>query len=473
MPRKSVYISSVVLILFAFVGISVLKFWQFMVHPGKKSEKFKPHGIIAAVLTFVCVAVIVALGCIAAFTRLDNKTFYTLLYIVCAFFVVGAGAAARIACLGPKKNGDDQKTADYDDDLPPSMQTNIQRGDDPNELFEIAAEDIEAGDDAYDFTCCHGCVNACLERPPRNLFRHYRGAVIASFIIKFIGMFVSLMFAAADLVQLFWQFRDLPDTGLNGFMETLGSDVGGWKYAAIVACILCNLLLNDQFVETFLDKGKSAWEVVGLQVLYFLVENIDNYAALCFGNISQDLTDANPLFSFIAGLMFGQFYGSDLWVVGKNMFWICLLICYGLIRGVRECLTESSDSSNQKEDSTCSSVCHIFYAIILYTLAITAAIFVVIVMTILLVGQIIPPIIDSFALPFIFFQFILGIGEDSRQFEDDEENGDERKETVCDTFIDCCNIKDTWDCTKPHKIWHRIIQCIFTVGLCLLIYAKR
>lgn len=195
------------------------------------------------------------------------------------------------------------------------------------------------GDEAYQFTCCTGCVNACLERPPRNLRSNYRGAVIASFIIKSIGMIVSLIFAAADLVQFLGQLRDLPDTGLNRFMEVIGSDTKSWKYVAIVACILFNLLLNDQFVATFLDKGKSVWEIVGLEFLYFIVENVDNYAALCFGNISQNLTDANPLFSFIAGLMFGQFYGSDLWVVGKNLFWICLVICYSLIRGVRECLT--------------------------------------------------------------------------------------------------------------------------------------
>lgn len=72
-PRKSLYTASVVLILLAFVGISVLKFWQFMVHPGEKSEKFKPHGIIATVLTFLCVAAIAALGCIIAFTKTNNK----------------------------------------------------------------------------------------------------------------------------------------------------------------------------------------------------------------------------------------------------------------------------------------------------------------------------------------------------------------------------------------------------------------
>ena len=69
-------------------------------------------------------------------------------------------------------------------------------------------------------------------------------------------------------------------------MEALGSDVGGWKYAAIVACIACNVLFHDQFVEEYLDKRTSAWGVVGLQVLYLIVENIDSYAALCFGNIS-------------------------------------------------------------------------------------------------------------------------------------------------------------------------------------------
>lgn len=68
---------------------------------------------------------------------------------------------------------------------------------------------------------------------------------------------------------------------------------------------------------------------------------------------------------------------------------------------------------------------------------------------------------------------MLGIGEDSRQFEDDEENGDEKKETMCDALMDCCDIRAIWNCKRPHKIWHRLIQSVFTVGLFLLVYAKR
>ena len=210
------------------------------------------------------------------------------------------------------------------------------------------------------------------------------------------------------------QFRDLPDTKINKFMEALGSDVGGWKYAAIVACIACNVLFNDQFVATYLDKRTSAWGVVGLQVLYLIVENIDSYAALCFGNISQTLTEANPLLSLIAGLMFGQLYGSDLWVVAKSSIGLFITVCRGLFdlagqavecfKGLFECCSNSD----------CEMCCGVLVMAIIYGVAVAILVALAAITIVLIVGQIIPPIIDSFALPFIFFQFVLGIGEDSR-----------------------------------------------------------
>ena len=239
-----------------------------MTHPGEKSEKFKPHGIIATVVVFVCIAIITALGFVVAFMESDNPSFYKVLCAICVFFVVDAGASACIACMGPVNDKPREETNDCDEEYPPSIGTNIQRGKDPT-----------AGG-------CKICCCCPFDDSLQSLYQNYLGAVIASFIVKFAGMFVSLMFATADLVQFLGQFRDLPDTKINKFMEALGSDVGGWKYAAIVACIACNVLFNDQFVATYLDKRTSAWGVVGLQVLYLIVENIDSYAALCFGNIS-------------------------------------------------------------------------------------------------------------------------------------------------------------------------------------------
>lgn len=169
-------------------------------------------------------------------------------------------------------------------------------------------------------TCCSGCFHDCFKNTPKNLYKNFTGAVVASFIIKTIGVAISLIFTAADLVQfLGWLDKDLPESGLNNFLEALGDDVGDYKWLAILASIACNVIFNDQLIEKLLDKGKSAWGIVGLEFLYFIVENIDNYAALCFGNLSHDLLNANPLFALIVALMFGQLYGSDLWVVGKNV----------------------------------------------------------------------------------------------------------------------------------------------------------
>lgn len=73
--------------------------------------------------------------------------------------------------------------------------------------------------------------------------------------------------------------------------------------------------------------------------MYFIVENIDGYAALCFGNCSQKLIDANPLFAIIVALMFGQLYGSDLWVVGKNVALLGFYTILGILACTSECLS--------------------------------------------------------------------------------------------------------------------------------------
>lgn len=93
----------------------------------------------------------------------------------------------------------------------------------------------------------------------------------------------------------------------------LGSDVGYYKFIPIILSIICNIIFHDTFIEEYLDKEKSSWEIVGLEFLYFIVELIDNYAGLCLGNVSQYLYDQNPAVSFVLALMFGQLYNSDLW----------------------------------------------------------------------------------------------------------------------------------------------------------------
>lgn len=149
--------------------------------------------------------------------------------------------------------------------------------------------------------------------------------------------------------------------------------------------IACNIILHDSFIVKYLDKNKSSWDIVGLEFLYFIVELIDNYAALCLGNVSQYLYDQSPAVSFVLALMLGQLYNSDLWVVTKDIG--------PLFVGIVNC-------------ACCDSCC----ANILFICVIAPV--TVIVLFPLVIGQIIPPVIDMFALPFSFFFVMFGINID-------------------------------------------------------------
>lgn len=78
--------------------------------------------------------------------------------------------------------------------------------------------------------------------------------------------------------------------------------------------VLCNVIFNDQLVGGCMDDcglcGKTTLELV-----YLVVEVVDNYAALWLGNVSQYMFGVSPVFSVILGLMLGQIYASDLWSV--------------------------------------------------------------------------------------------------------------------------------------------------------------
>lgn len=267
----------------------------------------------------------------------------------------------------------------------------------------------------------------------------------------------------------------MPDTGINRFVELLGSDTGSFKWLMIFASIACNVIFSDEFVSAFLDRSKSSWEVAGLQLLYFVIENIDNYAALCLGNISQDLVEYNPFLAYLVGLMFGQLYGSDLWVAGKNIFWIVVVICRCIRDTTEKCISscakQEEESNKGKDDTSC---CLIITSIFVYMFAIGTCLLVILLALVLLVGQIVPPIIDSFALPFLFFQSMLGASADVRQFEKFEANGDEwenaTEQAACTNFCDPCEF---WRDSTPRKIVHRFLQLMFTLGLLFFTYAKR
>lgn len=223
------------------------------------------------------IVAIVGLGLAVAFSDLKKKVLAGLLFVTAVCFAVATFITAYVAKSEENKGGNDD--------------------DNPKLLSE------------------------CIKNDKNNdLYNNFTGAVVASVIIKVIGMAASLIFVAAEIVQfLNWANRDLPESGINDFLEGLGDDVGDYKWLAIVVSIVCNVIFNDEFVKKLLDKNKSAWKVVGLELLYLILENIDNYAVICLGNVSKILYNASPIFALVIGLMFCQLYGSDLWVVGKNV----------------------------------------------------------------------------------------------------------------------------------------------------------
>ena len=124
-------------------------------------------------------------------------------------------------------------------------------------------------------------------RDTRTFRMYFVGAVVATFIIKTVGMAVAIVFAAADLVQFLGMIDyEIPDTEINSFLDLLGSDIGSKKAIPIVLSIVCNIIFHDKLIKDHLDKNKSSWEIVDLEFLYFIVETIDNYAGLCLGNVS-------------------------------------------------------------------------------------------------------------------------------------------------------------------------------------------
>ena len=106
--------------------------------------------------------------------------------------------------------------------------------------------------------------------------------------------------------------------------------------------------------------------------------------------------EENQVFSFILALMFGQLYNSDLWVATKVLLRIFTRI----------------KENDKKESGSC----------LMTILAVVILIGGLLPFT---VGQILPPIIDNFALPFTFFFAMFGINIDENQFEFDREKGDE------------------------------------------------
>lgn len=83
-----------------------------------------------------------------------------------------------------------------------------------------------------------------------------------------------------------WLNYEVPNTKINSFLDKLASDIGDLKLIPILLSVACNIVFHDTFIKHYLDDNKSSWEIVGLKLLYFIIETIDNYAHLCLGNVS-------------------------------------------------------------------------------------------------------------------------------------------------------------------------------------------
>ena len=231
---------------------------------------------------FACILGIAAMFCSLIFVGFKSQTFWNMLYGIAACFVIAMILTGLYTGIETESDAASDFPGEDDVDRDP-----------PDSIADIVRED-------------------------KPLRRHFVGAVVAMFVVKTIGMGVAIMFTAADMVQfLGWVDYGISDTKLNNFLDTLGSDIGVLKLVPIFVSVICNVIVHGGFIEKYMDKDKSAWKIVGMELLYFVFETIDNYAGLCLGNVSQDLYDVSPIFSFVLALMFGQLYNSNLWVIAS------------------------------------------------------------------------------------------------------------------------------------------------------------
>ena len=90
-------------------------------------------------------------------------------------------------------------------------------------------------------------------------------AIVMMAVVKTLSMGVSLLFCAADMAQLVgWLVGELPETGLNNVLTTLGEDIGGYKAIPILVSLVLNIVFNDRLVKKYLDDAKSPYAIVFL-----------------------------------------------------------------------------------------------------------------------------------------------------------------------------------------------------------------
>ena len=84
-------------------------------------------------------------------------------------------------------------------------------------------------------------------------------------------------------------------------------------------------------------------------------------------------------------------------------------------------------------------------------------------------GQIIPPIVDDFALPFSFFLVMLGVHVDQNKYEFDRESGDEEDTKIRDAAMYRCDTQSCAEAYSPLRVSHRLLQLVFALGLLFIL----
>lgn len=94
----------------------------------------------------------------------------------------------------------------------------------------------------------------------------------------------------------------------------------------------------------------------------------------------------------------------------------------------------------------------------MYCMAFFLIILTIVLSLAIMFGQIIPPIIDSFALPFSFFFSMFGVNVNGELFELDNVNNDERdKANLVSVFTNFWDIRYVWNRGNVLKIIQRFI----------------
>ena len=102
------------------------------------------------------------------------------------------------------------------------------------------------------------------------------------------------------------------------------------------------------------------------------------------------------------GLIFGQVYASDLWIVFKHTFALVFLPGLALSSSILCGKKDEDNEENERENSRSPCMTILLFPLRL-ALAIVVFAITVIITVAVIIGQITPGMLDAFSYPFAFF----------------------------------------------------------------------